>query len=72
MLRPVRVVAPVAACAVAQDGAHVLVALGKGFLFRYEYVASDAALDGSEDACHGEDGKENGAGNVEREGPPSA
>ncbi|EFN59527.1 expressed protein [Chlorella variabilis] len=56
----IRVLAPVRACGLSDDCRHLLAVLGKGFIFRFEYLGPlapqhDASVGGS----HEQEGKEN-------------
>ena len=45
----IKVSAPVRACGLSKDCRHVVAAIGKGFVFRFEYLGEDTQVD-SEDA----------------------
>lgn len=59
----IRVSAPVRACALSEDCRHLVAAVGKGFVFRFEYLAGGKNKDG-EDSGSGSGEEENKNDNV--------
>lgn len=63
---PVRISAPVRACGLSACGRHLLAAIGKGFVFRYEYCPGGAG-DGSGSSDGESESGTGGSGGEEEE-----
>ena len=54
----IKVSAPVRACALSEDCRHLVAAVGKGFLFRFEYLSSREKKKGDDDEEEEENGNQ--------------
>jgi len=64
----IKVSAPVRSCALSEDCRHLVAAVGKGFVFRFEYLGTANALNEEDGGSEGSEGVENRDVNA----PPAA
>jgi hypothetical protein len=63
----IRVSAPVRSCGITSDCRHVVAAIGKGFIFRWEYLGKDGADEEQAEGDENDNGNKTGGAGEEGE-----